>query len=216
MKEKCKLTDAQKEYVVERLAGFGSPTAIAASLRDEFGISITRQAVVKYDPTRWPKCPERWKQPFFATRQAIIQNKAARGAANTNMLARSHARVTLRAVEALAARMLKAAAREADTGRPEPPRKLTDQERSRGVGALINKVRAAREAGTVPLDAPHPELSANIPRDCGGTHPKRASEMSDLERLRAIAAVFKSDKAARVAAGGPPAKEVPPDSWLNW
>ena len=41
MRDTSKLNDAQREYVVERLAAFESPIAIARSLYQEFGIRIS-------------------------------------------------------------------------------------------------------------------------------------------------------------------------------
>ena len=50
--ERNKLTDAQREYIVERLAAFELPEAVARSVAQDFGVSVTRQAVARYDPTR--------------------------------------------------------------------------------------------------------------------------------------------------------------------
>ena len=107
MRDTSKLTDAQREYVVERLAGYDSPVAIAKSLQQEFGISITHQSVARYDPTRSRKCPQRWKLQFFATRRAIIEAKAARGAANAIMRTRQRERLMVRVLELGADRIIK-------------------------------------------------------------------------------------------------------------
>ena len=105
MRDTSKRNDAQREYVVERPAAFASPVAIACSLQQEFGIHISGQAIVRYDPTRSAKCPEHWRLLFFATRKGIIEGKAARGAANAIPLTRE--RLMLRAVEAIADRIIK-------------------------------------------------------------------------------------------------------------
>ena len=40
-----KLTEAQKDYVIRRLAAYDTPTEIQRDLREKFGVEITRQAV---------------------------------------------------------------------------------------------------------------------------------------------------------------------------
>ena len=77
-----KLTIRQKEYVVERLAGFDSPVAIVKGLKEEFGVTVTRQAVEQYDRKRRRKCAPRWERLFDATRRTIIEGKAACGVAS--------------------------------------------------------------------------------------------------------------------------------------
>jgi hypothetical protein len=46
--------------VVERLAGFDSPAAILKSLREEFGVTITRQSIEQYNAARRPRCTRQW------------------------------------------------------------------------------------------------------------------------------------------------------------
>ena len=50
--EKNKLTDAQREYIVERLAAFELPEAVARGLAQDHGVHVSRQAIIRYDPTR--------------------------------------------------------------------------------------------------------------------------------------------------------------------
>jgi hypothetical protein len=79
-----KLTDKQKTQVVQRLAGYESTAVIARWLREECGVSISRQGVEYYDPTSsaGQHCAERWKKLFFATRDAIVAGRAEIGAAH--------------------------------------------------------------------------------------------------------------------------------------
>ena len=83
-------------------------------MAQDFGVSVTRQAVARYDPTRSPTCPERWKQQFVATRREIIDCKAKRGAAAAIMRARSREKVMLSAVEKMAERVVRRAVRDAE------------------------------------------------------------------------------------------------------
>lgn len=46
------LTVKVKRFVVQALACFDTPTQVAALVKEEFGIVITRQQVATYDPTK--------------------------------------------------------------------------------------------------------------------------------------------------------------------
>ena len=131
-----KLTTAQQEYVVERLAAFDSPLEVARSVRDKYGISITRNSIRRYDPTRYPKCAARWKELFYAARHAMLRNKGQAAALD---------RAALRAFDAHADGMLEQLLRRIDAGSPPPcgpqrvERPLTDAERTRAILALLRK-----------------------------------------------------------------------------
>jgi hypothetical protein len=213
MRDTSKLTDAQREYVVERLAAYESATAVARSLQQDFGINISHQAIARYDPTRSNKCPERWKQLFLATRNRFVEGKAARGAANAILRTRKRERRMLRAVEAIADRIIKQTAEYEDDAFAEP-KSLTDPERSRQVCALIEKVRRQRESASGSPAVTIPPLTPDSIRAPSCTKP--VSQRSDLERLREIAAMFKRDIAAEIAAGSESAKEQWKHEWLHW
>ena len=72
-----RLTCEQKAAVVGRLAAYESPSAIARSLREDFGIEITPQAIARYDPTRYSRkpCPERWAVLFREVRDKIMKGR---------------------------------------------------------------------------------------------------------------------------------------------
>ena len=143
-----KLNDQMKEYVVERLAGFDSATAIAKSLREEFGVTVTRQSVEAYHPSRRPRCAEKWKLLFFATRKAIIEGKAERGAANKMVRLRWRENMALRAMEredfALADRLLNSIASEVGDGKPDgnEERLITAADRARVLAVLLAQAEA--------------------------------------------------------------------------
>ena len=131
-----KLTTAQQEYVVERLAAFDSPLEVARGVREKFGISITRNSIRRYDPTRYPECAARWKELFYAARHAMLRNKGQAAALD---------RAALRAFDAHADGMLEQLLRRIEAGSPPPcgPRRaerpLTDAERTRAILALLRK-----------------------------------------------------------------------------
>ena len=213
MRDTSKLTDAQREYVVERLAVFETPTAVARSLQQEFGIRISHQAVARYDPTRSAKCPERWKLLFVATRNSFTEGKAARGAANAILRTRKRERLMLRAVEAIANRIIRSTAEYEDDAFVEP-KPLTDEESARRICALIKKVGRQRETASGSPAVSIPPLTVESIRAgwCDKPHPG----MSDLARVRAIAAAFKQRIAAEIAGGSESAKEEWKQEWLHW
>ena len=137
-----KLTTAQQEYVVQRLAAFDSPLEVARSVREKFGISITRNSIRRYDPTRYPECAARWKELFYAARHAMLRNKGQAAALD---------RAALRAFDAHADGMLEQLLRRIDAGSPPPcgpqrvERPLTDAERTRAILALLAKTQMLGE-----------------------------------------------------------------------
>ena len=163
------------------------------------------------NPTRSAKCPERWKLLFFATRKGIIEGKAARGAANA--ILRTRKRLMLRAVEAIADRIIKSTAEyEGDAFAEQKP--LTDAERTQAICALIEKVKREREnASGSPGASPPPPTAESMH---AGRSFKPVGEMSDPERLRGIAKIFKERIAADIAAGSERAKEELQQEWLHW
>jgi hypothetical protein len=143
-----KLNDRLKEYVVERLAGFDSASAIVKSLREEFGVTVCRQSIEQYHPLRRPRCAEKWKLLFFATRRAIIEGKAERGAANKMVRLRWRENMVLRAMEredfALADRLLNSIASEVGEGKwdESDARPITAADRTRVLATLVAQIEA--------------------------------------------------------------------------
>jgi len=143
-----KLNDRLKEYVVERLAGFDSVSAIVKSLREEFGVTVCRQSIEQYHPLRRPRCAEKWKLLFFATRRAIVEGKAERGAANKMVRLRWRENMVLRAMEredfALADRLLNSIASEVGDGKwaESEDRPITAADRARVLAALVAQAEA--------------------------------------------------------------------------
>lgn len=66
------LSDDVKQFIVQALACFDSPTRVAESVKDEFHLDIPRQQVEKYDPTKAAGAglSKKWRTLFDATREA--------------------------------------------------------------------------------------------------------------------------------------------------
>jgi hypothetical protein len=76
-----KLTEEQKIYVVKRLAAYDPLPAIVRGLKEQFGITISRPALVHYNPERAENhcLAPRWKDLFWQTRKAHIAGTAHLG-----------------------------------------------------------------------------------------------------------------------------------------
>jgi hypothetical protein len=151
-----KLTDRMKEYVIERLAGFDSPLAIVKSLKEEFGITIARQTIEQYDPTRGRSPAKKYREQFFAIRHEIVEGKAARGAARRGVRVRWLENMAIHAMAqgdyALADRLLGSIAREVGDRRSSgsevrpnelEARPITDRDRAQALASLLAQVQAA-------------------------------------------------------------------------
>ncbi len=71
------LTDEQKAFVVQRLACFEGPSAVAKAVKETFGVEITRSHVFAYNPTKpGYALADRWRELFDATRKAFLEDMA--------------------------------------------------------------------------------------------------------------------------------------------
>lgn len=70
-----KLTDAARLFVVQSLACFDPPSAVAEAVRKEFGVTVSRQTVEGYDPTKraGAKLMNKWKCLFEAARKEFLE-----------------------------------------------------------------------------------------------------------------------------------------------
>lgn len=115
---KGRLSDEVKAFVVQALACFDTPSAVAEAVKREFGVDVSKQAVEAYDPTKraGAKLAEKWRSLFEMARAEFL--------ADTDRIAISHRVVRLRTLQrmaekaesmrniALAAQLLKQAAEE--------------------------------------------------------------------------------------------------------
>lgn len=79
----AKLTAAQKEFVVTRLALFNSPTETARAVQEEFGVEIDRQQAAYYDPTASGAGPaEKWERLYHSTREEYLEEVSSHEASH--------------------------------------------------------------------------------------------------------------------------------------
>lgn len=93
---KPKLTREQQTYVVQALACFDTPSVVVASIKKDFGVTLSPQLVETYDPTKKAgrNVAARWKALFEETRKTFLQDTAS--------IAISHRAVRLRALQRMA------------------------------------------------------------------------------------------------------------------
>lgn len=93
---KGKLSIEVQTFVVQSLACFDSPSVVVAAVKQEYGETITRQAVEGYDPNKkaGANLADKWRQLFEETRKAFLED--------TSKIAISHRAVRLRALQRMA------------------------------------------------------------------------------------------------------------------
>lgn len=117
-KTEGKLTDEAKTFVVQQLAMYDPPEMVARAVKDEFGITISRQGVHCYDPTKYAgrQLPKKWKDLFETTRRVHLETTAEVGISHRAVRLRRLDRMATKAEAvgnmALAAQLLEQAAKE--------------------------------------------------------------------------------------------------------
>lgn len=113
-----KLSAAAKNFVVQRLACFDSPSVVAEAVRKEFGETIARQSVEGFDPTKraGAKLARQWQAAFFEARTDFLDDVSgialAHKAARLRRLQRMADKAEDQGNMALAAQLLRQAAEE--------------------------------------------------------------------------------------------------------
>lgn len=89
----ARLNAAHKTFIVQRLACFDTPSVVAGSVKEEFGVEVSRQAVEAYDPTKHQgrNLAKKYKELFEQTREAFLED--------TSGIAISHKAVRLRTLQ---------------------------------------------------------------------------------------------------------------------
>ena len=115
---KAKLSDEVKRYIVQALACFDTPSTVAAAVKKEFGIEVSRQLVESHDPNKRAASglSEKWRELFKASREAFLEDQSEIGIAHRSVRLRKLAQqVELnesRGNSAMVAQLLKQAAEE--------------------------------------------------------------------------------------------------------
>lgn len=76
MAEPNKLSDEVKAFIVSALACYDSPSTVAAAVKAEFGIEVSRQQVEGYDPGKrqGEKLSDKLKTLFEKSRKAFLED----------------------------------------------------------------------------------------------------------------------------------------------
>lgn len=92
----ARLTAEQKTFIVQRLACFDTPSAVAEAVKEVFGLELTRQTIQVYDPTKiaGKTLAKKWRELFDATREQFLTD--------TTGIAVSHKAVRLQRLERMA------------------------------------------------------------------------------------------------------------------
>ncbi len=112
------LTEDQKLLVVQALACFDSPQQVADLVKVEFGLSVTRQQVASYDPTKaaGKQVSKKLKAIFEETRAKFLENTAsipiAKQAYRLRVLQRQLERAERQGNTAMVSALLEQAAKE--------------------------------------------------------------------------------------------------------
>lgn len=115
---KPKVSEAAKLFIVQSLACFDSPSVVAAALKTEYDVTISRQTIESYDPTKaaGAKMGPKWREIFDATRQAYLKDIAKIGISHMPVRLRILQRMVDKAENqgnsALVAQLLEQAAKE--------------------------------------------------------------------------------------------------------
>ncbi len=72
--KKKRLNDAEKAFVVQQLACFGSPKEVSEALMEEYGVQLAPQNIEAYDPGKraGQHLSKKWRVLFEHTRQAFL------------------------------------------------------------------------------------------------------------------------------------------------
>ncbi|WP_339545149.1 DUF2280 domain-containing protein [Pseudomonas sp. RA_35y_Pfl2_P32] len=112
------LSNEVKAFIVQALACFDTPTQVASSVREEFGIEVTRQKCEAHDPTKYAgrDLAKRWVALFEDTRKRFREETAEIPIANRAYRLRALGRMAVKAENsknmALTAQLLEQAAKE--------------------------------------------------------------------------------------------------------
>ncbi|MCV3851659.1 DUF2280 domain-containing protein [Pseudomonas aeruginosa] len=112
------LNNEVKAFIVQALACFDTPAQVAASVREEFGIEVSRQQCESHDPTKSAgrDLAKRWRTLFEDTRKRFREETSEIPIANRAFRLRALGRMAEKAESmrnlALTAQLLEQAAKE--------------------------------------------------------------------------------------------------------
>ncbi|MDF0543349.1 DUF2280 domain-containing protein [Sphingobium sp. H39-3-25] len=73
------MTDEIKAFVIQGLASFDSPSQVVTAVKDEYGVTMTPQAVQAYDPTKYAGrgLAPKWRVMFENARKAFVEDSSS-------------------------------------------------------------------------------------------------------------------------------------------
>ena len=107
-----------KRFIVQAVACYDTPSQVVAAVKEEFGVTILRQQVQAYDPTKHSgrDLAKKWRDLFDATRAKFLDDASdipiARQTYRLRQLQRLHEMAAQRNNPMLAAQLLEQAAKE--------------------------------------------------------------------------------------------------------
>lgn len=80
---KPKLSDEVKTYIVQALACFDSPSVVAAAVKKDFGLDVSRQFVESHDPNEKAASglASKWRALIEETRKTFLEDTGVTGIA---------------------------------------------------------------------------------------------------------------------------------------
>nr|WP_024308512.1 DUF2280 domain-containing protein [Pseudomonas sp. P818] len=101
------LNNEVKSFIVQALACFDTPSQVAASVKEEFGIEISRQQCEQHDPTKraGKDLAKRWVTLFHDTRKRFREDTAEIPIANRSYRLRMLGRLVEKAESSRNARL---------------------------------------------------------------------------------------------------------------
>ena len=112
------LTDEVKRFAVQALACYDTPSQVQKSIKEEFGLEVTRQQLQAYDPktVAGERMSKKLKDLFAATRTAFLDDVStipiAQQAFRLRSLQRLHERAVQQGNAVVAAQLLEQASKE--------------------------------------------------------------------------------------------------------
>ncbi|WP_447777053.1 DUF2280 domain-containing protein [Pseudomonas chlororaphis] len=112
------LNNEIKSFIVQSLACFDSPSQVASAVKEQFGVTVSRQQVETHDPTRKSSkgLAKRWVTLFNDTRDSFRSEMVKEPIANRAVRLRALGRMLEEAEESgnlvMAMKLLEQAARE--------------------------------------------------------------------------------------------------------
>ena len=107
------LTEEQQRFIVLKLACFETPTEVAAAVKEEFGLELSKQAVAHYASV---EAAEKWKLLYAEARKRYIEDTAEVEVAHQGFrlreLGKLYQRAKKRSADKMAAEFLRQAAEE--------------------------------------------------------------------------------------------------------